>query len=72
MYSGYGTTFGSAGSWNFDNDFSRNVVIIGVANSSSYHTTRINNLQNNFLVLGESPNSGINGSFGSPEQEFSI
>ena len=47
-------------------------MIIGVANSSSYHTARINNLQNNFLVLGESPNSGINGSFGSPEQEFSI
>ena len=33
-YSSYGITFDRAGSWNFDNDFARNVVIFGVNNSS--------------------------------------
>ena len=28
--------------------------------------------KNNFLILGEGPNCGINGSFGSPEKKFSI
>ena len=28
--------------------------------------------KNNFLVLGEGPTYGINGSFGSPEKKFSI
>ena len=30
VYSGYGTAFDSAGSWSFDNDFARNVVILGI------------------------------------------
>ena len=30
------------------------------------------NRKNNFLVLGEGPNFGINGSFGSAEKKFSI
>ena len=68
MYSGYGITFGSAGSWSFGNDFARNVVIFGVDNSSSSHDNR----NNNFLILGESPTYGINGSFGSLEKTFSI
>ena len=34
------------------NDFARNVVIVGVDNSSSSHT---DNQKNNFLVLGECP-----------------
>ena len=34
------------------NDFARNVVIVGVDNSSSSHT---DNQKNNFLVLGEGP-----------------
>ena len=28
--------------------------------------------KNNFLILGEDPTYGINGSFGSPEKNFSI
>ena len=32
--SGYKITFDSAGSWSFDNDFIRNVIIFGVDNGS--------------------------------------
>ena len=62
--SGYGITFDSACSWSFDNDFARNVVIFGVGNSSSSHS---DHHKNNFLILGEGPTYGIDGSFGSPE-----
>ena len=37
VYSGYGITYHSAGSWSFDNGFARNVIIFGVDNSSSSH-----------------------------------
>ena len=30
VYSGYGITFDGAGSFNFGNDYARNVVIVGV------------------------------------------
>ena len=33
VYCGYGITFDSAGSWSFDNEFARNVVIFGFGNS---------------------------------------
>ena len=66
---GYGITFDSAGSWSFVNDFARNVIIIVVDNSSSFHS---HNCKNNFLILGEVPTYGINGSFGSTEKMFSI
>ena len=33
IYNGYGITFDSAGSWSFDNDFARDVIIFGVHNS---------------------------------------
>ena len=69
VYSGYRITFDRAGSWSFDNDTAKNVIIIGVYNSSSSHA---DNRKNNFLVLGEGPTFGINGSFGSPEKRFSI
>ena len=64
-----GITVDSAGSWSFDNDTARNVIIFGVDNSSSSHS---GNWKNNFLVLGEGPTFGINGSFGSPEKRFNI
>ena len=35
VYNVYGIVFDGAGSWNFDNDFARNVVIFGVDNSIS-------------------------------------
>ena len=34
--------------------------------------THFGNRKNNFLTLGEGPTYGINGSFGSPENTFSI
>ena len=50
VYIGHGIGFGGAGSWNFGNDFARNVVIFGVYNSSS---SRSDNCESNFLVLSE-------------------
>ena len=69
MYSGYGITFDSAGSWSFDNDTARNVIVFGVDNCSSSHAE---NRENNFLVLGEGPTLRINGRFGSSEKRFRI
>ena len=69
MYSGCGMRFGGAGSWSFDNDTARNVLIFGVDNRSSSY---VENRKNNFLVLGEGPTFRINGSFGSPEKNVSI
>ena len=45
VYSGYGITFDSEGSWSSYNDFPRNVIIVGVDNSSSSHS---DNRKNNF------------------------
>ena len=50
MYVGYGITFDSAGSWSFDNDIARNVIMFGVDNSSS---SRADNCKNIFLELSE-------------------
>ena len=44
-------------------------MTFGVDNSSSSHS---DNRNNNFLVLGEGPIYGINGSFGSPEKKFTV
>ena len=61
MYSS--TTFGSPGSWIFDDDLDKNAIIFAADNSSSSYD---DNCKNNFLVLGECPTFGINGRFGSP------
>ena len=50
MYSGYETPFDAAGSWNFDNDFARNIVRFGADNSLSSYA---NNFKNNSLLLSE-------------------
>ena len=50
VYSGYRTTIGNSGSWSFDNNTPRNVIIFGVDNSSS---SQSDNLKNDFLILGE-------------------
>ena len=52
-----------------DNDITRNVINFGVDNSSLFH---IGNCKNNFLMLGEGPTFGINGSFGSSKKKFNI
>ena len=59
VYSGYVITFDCTGSWCFGNGFARNVVILGVDNSSSSHT---DNRKNNFSVFGKGPTGNINGS----------
>ena len=52
-----------------DNETVRIVVIFGVDNSASTHA---DNAKNHFLMLGEVPTFGINGSFDSPKKKFSI
>ena len=66
VYTGYGITFDSAGSWSFDNGIAR---MFDVDNSSSSHA---DNFKNNFLVLGEDPTFTVNRMFGSPDKMFSI
>ena len=66
VHSDYGIRFGSTGSWSLNNDTARNVIIFGVDNSSLSHSY---NRKNNFLVLGECPTFGINGSFSSTEKK---
>ena len=66
IYSGYRITFDSAGSWSLDNEVTRNLIIFGVDNSSSFHS---DTHRNNFLVLGEGPTSRINRKFGSAEKK---
>ena len=58
VYSGYRITFDSGGSWSFDNNFARNVIIFGVDNSSPSHS---DDRKSNFLILGKGPSYGING-----------
>ena len=48
VYSGFGITFDGACSWNFGNDFAKNVVIFVADNSSSSHA---NSCKNNFYSL---------------------
>ena len=45
MYSGCGITFNSAGSWSFNDDIARIVLIFGVDNSPSFHAV---NCKSNF------------------------
>ena len=47
--------------WSFGNDYTRNVIIFGVDNSSSSHA---DNLNNSFFNIGEGDTFGVNGSFG--------
>ena len=68
-YSSYIVAFDGAGSWSFDNDFSRNEVIFGADNNSSAHK---DNLKNNFLVLREGPADDINGSASDVEKMFNV
>ena len=69
MHSSYGIAFDGKDLWSFGNSYARNVVNFGVNTSSS---SRIGNLKNKFLILGEEFTFPINGSFGSPEKKFSI
>ena len=61
--------FDGRSEWNFVNDFTRNVAIFDVDNSSSSHN---NNCKDNFLVLGKGDTFGINRNLGATEKRFSI
>ena len=69
MYSGYRTTIGNSGSWSFDNNTPRNVIIFGVDNSSS---SQSDNLKNDFFNIRWVSNFWNNGSFDLPEKKVSI
>ena len=69
VYAGYGIRFDRAGSWSFDRDFARNVIIFDVDDSSSSYS---DNRKNNFLILIEGPTYENNGRFRSSEKKFSI
>ena len=58
--------FDGKGEWSFGNDYTTNVVIFVVDNSSSSHT---DNLQDNRLILGEGDTFGNNESFGATEKK---
>ena len=58
VYSGHEIGFYGKGMWRFGNDYSRNVIILGVDNDRKNH----------FLVLGASDTFGINASFGAPKK----
>ena len=55
VYSGYVITFDSAGLCNFDNDFTRNVIIFGGDNSSLAVISSWQS-QEQFLILGVDKN----------------
>ena len=44
VYSGYGIAFDGAASWNFGNNFVKNVVIFGADNSASSPTDNLKNI----------------------------
>ena len=66
-YNGQEIAFDGKGFWNFNNDTARNDAAFGVDNSSSFY---IDDLKYNFLVLGEGPTEGINGSDGAAEKKL--
>ena len=69
MYSGYGITFDSGGSWSFDNDTARNVIIFGVNSSSSSHVGK-RKIKSLIVSLGSTYE--INGKFGSTEKKINF
>ena len=50
----------------FYNDLAKNTVIFGIDDFSSSHS---DNCKNKFLMIGEGPAYGINGSFGLPKKK---
>ena len=69
MCSGYGVATDGKGEWSIDKGYARNVLILVLDNSASYH---VDNLKINFLVLGEGDTFGIIGSSGAQKKRFSI
>ena len=67
--SGFKLAFDGAGSSNFGNDHTRNVLIAGIAKRSSSHAE---NCKNNFLELGKRTTKNTMGSVCEPKQNASI
>ena len=67
VHRGYGTAFDGKGEWSFCHNYARNVVIFGVATSSS---SQVYNLKTKFLVVGKGDTFGITGSFDSAEKNL--
>ena len=67
VYSGYEIAFDGKGSWSFNDDFARNVIIFGVDSSLSSHT---DNLKDDFLVLVEGDTFSSDGSFDAVEKNL--
>ena len=67
VYSGHGIAFDGKGSWSFNDDFARNVIIFGVDSSSSSHT---DNLKDDCLVLVEGDTFSSDGGFGALEKKL--
>ena len=57
VYTDYGIAFGGAGLWSFGKSLAKDIVTIGVDNSSASHG---GNGKNNLLMLGERPTDNIN------------
>ena len=69
VYSGYGIVFDGEGSWSFNDDTVRNVVIFAFNNSFLSHT---GNLKDDFFILSAGDAFSINGSFGASEKKSNI
>ena len=69
MYSDYGIAFDWAGSWSFDNEFAKNVIIFAVDKSLLSHA---DNCINKFLLLGGGPTNDNISKGGTVETKFSI
>ena len=67
MCSGYGVATDGKGEWSIDKGYARNVLILVLDNSASYH---VDNLKINFLVLGEGDTFGIIGSSGAQKKDL--
>ena len=67
VYNGQELVFDETDSWNFGNDFARNVEIFDADNSPSSHT---GNRNNNYLVLGEGPADDINENVGTAQKKI--
>ena len=59
--------FDGTDSWSFGNEFARNAIILGVDNSSSYHS---DNRKSISFLLDEKANNDVNDSVGTTEQKF--
>ena len=69
-YSGYGIGFDSRSLFAFPGiDWGKNVVIVGVVNSSSMH---IDNKKKVILVLGEGPTQGLDNTAITADAKYSI